>query len=616
MRLSLLRLSLFLLVLLIGCTYAPDPDLIYFKDIEFNQNPEIRLSLNSFDDSPTIDIYGPTTFYYNYESDFGRIDQLVVSVGNNILLTTASTSGSFTVRDNLLVTGTYELKIQVLVDSNTGSIANKLDLEKFVVWRTWQLIVDVTPPPQPQITFSEENGHFKLSWTGYTKPGFVHYLVTVYSPFMSREFRITDPKTTSLPITDYVGGYSIECRVTLVTSMHYVQSQTIYRNDRIELTGEYRFSDSTMLLNWDRADFPGAFLSYTILENGGEKQTIYNIQDTTVRLQPSAIIFGESVTFQVMINVANGFSPGSNTLVQEKLLDIPILSPMPNYFTYNKTLQSIFGYFYNISPSQATKYSNELVPQQTITSGSFSFATPYESPYMYITDFEHGIVQVNLETQERKYINILPWTWGIFYDVYVASASRTQIVTFGYRAHDAAGNSIVQHVRVYDMVNQVTLYHAEFASGGNELIPIISEDGQYLRRVYNQFYKINGTNLQFVGLPVSTYGFLGFRPDASNEFMLIFNNVINIYNSANINLLRTINPPALFYECRGYDPVTKQVLYAKNGAKICYLIHVETGVVTPVQAFANDVTQLFFINGYLLYRASPYEGTYIKVIND
>jgi len=613
--LNLLRPYSFLLVLLIGCTYAPDPDLIYFKDIEFNENPEIRLSLNSYDESPTIDIYGPTTFYYDYESDFGQIDQLVVSVGNTIVLTTASTSGSFSIKDNLLVNGIYELKIQVLVDSNTGSIADKLDLEKFVVWRTWQLIVDVTPPPQPQITFSEENGHFKLSWTGYSKPGFVHYLVTVYSPFMSREFRITDPNTTSVPITSYVGGYTIECRVTLVTSMHAIQSQPAFRTDQLTLTGEYRFSDSTMLLTWNKADFSGSFQSYTIIENGQEKSTIYSLQDTTVRVRPASVIFGESVSYQITTNSVNGYSPASNAITQSKLVDFPILSPMPDRFSYNKTLQSIIGYFNTYTPYQATLYSPAFVPQQTVTSGSFSFATPYESPFIYTTDLEHGIVQVNLETQERKYIDILPWTWGVFSSVYVASASRTQIVTFGYRAHNAAGSQVVQHVRVYDMVNQVTLYHSEFPMGGNEMIPIISDDGQYLRKVYNQFYKINGTSLQFVGLPVSTYGFLGFRPDASNEFMLIFNNVIYIFNSENAQLKRTINPPDLFFVYRGYDPVTQRVLYAGNDAKTCFAIHVETGVTTPIQAYSRNVSNFYFINGYLLHREGSF-GTYVKVINE
>jgi hypothetical protein len=605
-------------VLLAGCTYAPDPDQVFFKNIPINENPEVKISLKDYDNESTINIYGPTTFIYDYESNFGILEQLQISINDNILLTSANSSGTFTVNGNLLVNGSYQLKILVQATSNTGSIADMLNLEKFVVWKTWKLNIDITPPPPPEIFISEENGFLKVSWTGYSKPGFVHYLVSISSPYTLKEFRVTDLNTTSLPITDYVGGYSIECRVTLVTTMHSISSQPANRTDQLTLTGEYRFSDSTMLLTWSKADFSGAFQSYTIRENGQEKSTIYTIQDTTLRVRPTSLIYGESVSYQISLNAMfESYSPVSNIIVQEKLIDVPIVNPMPDYFSYNKTLQSTFGYFNTSSPYQAIKYSDPFMPQQTITSGSFSFATPYESPYIYITDLQHGIVQLNLETQEKKYIDILPFaTGGIFNSVYVASASRNQIVTFGYRAHDATGQFIVQHVRVYDMINQLTLYHAEFATGGNELIPTISEDGQYLRRTFNSFYKINGTSFQFMGQPVSTYGFLGFRQDASNEFMLIFNNVVNIYDSETTHFKRAINPPAFNFVYRGYDPVTHRILYAANNAKTCYAIHVDTGVATPLQAFSRDVSRFYLINGYLVHREDPGIGTYLKVINE
>jgi hypothetical protein len=608
--------ALMLFVLLAGCTYAPDADQVFFKNIPINENPEVKISLKDYDNESTINIYGPSTFVYDYESDFGRLEQIQIILNGNVLETSSTSSGSFSVNGNYLVNGTYELKLIVQATSNTGSIADRLNLEKFVVWRTWQLNIDITPPPQPEIFISEENGLLKLSWTPFTKSSFQYYSIKVFNNYaVSMEYKITDPYTTSMQIPIYVGGYSIECRVAIVTTLHFVESQPKSRIDQVALTGGYRFYDSTILLTWSKADFPGNFLSYSIFENRNEIKTIYTVQDTVFRLKPD-VTFGESLFYYIIVNALNGFSPTSNNIYQDKLVETPVLSPMPNYFSFNKTTQSVLGYFNSINPPQATQYSNSLVPIKTISGGERSFFTSYESPYFYLTDYDHGIVQLNLETQERKYIDILPLTDGYYTSHYVKSASHNQIVTFGYKTYNSAGGDVKQHVRVYDMANQVTLYHDVSPSLGNEWIPTISEDGKYLRMAFNSFYKINGTNLQFVGQPVSNYEFLGFRQDASTEFMLRFNNVVYIYDSETTQFKRAINPPDFNFEYRGYDPATKRILYAKSNAKICYVIHAESGLATSIKAFTSDATRFHFINGYLFYEDRPYNGSYIKIITE
>jgi hypothetical protein len=593
----------FLLFLLPACTYAPEGD--FFKDIKPVVKPNVTVSLNSYDDTSTIYVFAPTQFSYRISADGGNLEHIEVLLNGRVISSSQSGFGTFTIDYDQLISGTYELKIQFHTDSGSGSLAEKAGAERFQVWRTWELIMDVSAPPRPTPVLSEENGRLKISWDEYTNPNFVAYRIESWGNFGYNIIEIDDPHQTFIINEDYVGGYNIEYTVSTITHLHYMTSHPVRRIDTINLEGDYNASDSTVKLTWDKADFAGAFSSYTIIENGVEHPPITDVADTSLRFKPFDVIFGLSLSFGVRINSVQSYSPASYDYFLERPVESPKLDPLPEIFAANKTLNAVFGW----SPWAQTlrQYNNELEEQKSIQIGSYSCTIPYEGLYIYYTDYQQGIVQLNIQTNELNYIDIIPMTsWGFFSDAQVTSASVNQVVTFKYTAYDDNGFYLKDNIVIYDMANKVELYHQEFPSG-TAGAPMVSGNGKYIAFSDGKIYRIDGTALTFLyNLP--GYAFIGFRPDNSEEILMSFHDTFYTYDAATGGLKRSFNSPGGYYMSLGYDPSIKSFVFAADYEKQVYGIDVDTGHKTTVKTYSSFAHQYKIVNGFLI----AYDGHYFK----
>jgi len=592
-----------LLCFITSCTYSPDET--YFKEIILNTEVKGQISLNSYDDKSSILIYGPTVFSYDC-TEFEKINKLEVIFNSKVLVSNGSPSGVFTIDNSLLRTGLSKLRIQILAPSQSGSLADKVGAEKFQVWREWDLEADIGPPPSPILELSTENNFLKLSWTPYTKPNFKEYQVSIGG----LQIIITDPKHTSYLVKDYVGGYFIQCNVQVLTNLSASQSNLVKRDDQVKLVGQYRYSDGTVLLTWSKADFSGDFKSYSILENGIERPELVNVSDTSVRFRPSDVIFGLPLNFYVRVNSLAGSSPISENYQVVKSIDTPTLDPLPNSLRFNNSLNAIIGISWNDKKLIRYDEAFNKVTEKTVSSLSENFIAPYGGVYVYLSDL-NGAYQLNLETDEKKYITISPLILGdIVSSPFIVSASENQIVTFGYQARDISGG-LVNHSMVYNMMNNEILYHSQ-SSGFNEhaSIPIISNTGSYLK-ILDKIYKLNGSNLEIQCEIPNGNGFLGFRPDNEDEFFMISSNIIYIYNSNSGIVKRTVSPPEPDYFFVEFDAGTKSVLYNTNRGKKCYAINIDTLQPLVIGAFSEYFYGFRFINGYLV----DIGGSYFKAVN-
>lgn len=582
-----------------GCTYEPEGE--FFKDIP-QPDPQVTISLNTFDQSDTIRLYTPASFRFEVTTDKGIIKEVQVLVDNTLLFHAKSRVGVFEIDwDHFLKTGVHELKIQFITSTGSGSLADHLEAEHILVWRTWVLNIFVDPPPQPHVTLKSENGFLKVSWTPYTKPNFASYFITGLAG-SNEPTVITNPYQNYIVDSFYAGGYTQNYRVLIETRTTSSSGYAVL-NDDFSVKGQYRSSDSTMLLSWPKADFPGAFRSYSIIENGTETKNISNASDSSLRFRPSEIIFGLPVNFQVRLNAAGGTSPISFPLAQDNLTETPRLEPMQRYFRYNTTLNAIVGL--SSSSTIITTYDPALTPQETHPIAYNSAFTPYMGAYIYYGDNDKGIVQLNLQTHEYNYIDILPMTTGGVYSApVVASASVNQIVTFRYTAHNSSGTFLVNHHCVYDMANKVMLYKKE----ATQDIPLISIDGQYLRFGDNMIYRLNGTVMELLCQLPPEQGFLFFNPHNSGEAVTIYSNNVYVYDSETGVMKRKFNSPGGSYTYRGYDAATKNLLFAGSYEKVCYAINIDTQQQTEIKAYTTDAQYLQMINGYLF----DQNGNYFK----
>lgn len=609
MKKKCLRILWSLSLVAISCTYAPEEE--YFKNIA-ESDPDVSILLDNFNQSDTIFIFAQTSFRFNVRIDQGTIKEVQVLVDDKQLLSTPHPSGTFLIhQNNYLRTGIYTLQIQFISSTGSGSMADKLGGEHIRVWRTWILKVFADPPPKPQIKFSSENGFLKLSWTRYDKQNFTGYLVRMWRfGSLKEEIVINNPHLNSVINESYAGGFKIQYEVQIQTFAGSAFAKAEYF-DRVDLLGEYRSSDSTMMLSWSKADFPGAFKSYSIIENDVEMREILNVSDTSIRFRPTQVIFGLPVTFYVRLNPVDGSTSNSNAVYQEKLAVTPVLQPAQRYFRFNATLNSMVGIGSDLFA--LTLYDATMQPQATFSTSYRSAFVPYEGVHIYYGDYVKGIVQVNPQTNEYTYIDIVKMTTGgVFNSPFVVSASSNEIVTFRYRAHNSSGDYLVNHYRVYDMANQVTLYKEEASTAISDPVPVISTDGKYLRFPNNAIYRINGSALEPISeLPANEH-FLSFRPDNSEEVLTRYGNNVYVYDAQTGNRKRTLTPPGTDYVFRGYDPATKNLFYVAPFATVCYAVDIDTQQRQAISAYTTDALHFDMVNGYLF----DTDGDYFRAITD
>ena len=108
-------------LLMVACTYEPEE--IYFKEVPQPEHAA-TFSLNSYNDSDTIVLYGPADFSFHVDITPGRVQQVEVLLGDNLIMNSGSKANKFSIDGYRLVTGIYELKIQFI--SNSGSGSSKL----------------------------------------------------------------------------------------------------------------------------------------------------------------------------------------------------------------------------------------------------------------------------------------------------------------------------------------------------------------------------------------------------------------------------------------------------------------------------------------------------------
>ncbi len=182
----------FLLLILVSCQYELPKDK-YFNTIT-QTTPTAVISLTNYNNNDTIYIYQPTQFQFSVTANV-TITEVDVILGSITLASFASQSGSFNLSSYNWTPGISSLKIQFTSKTGSGSLADNLGKETVTLWRSWVLVVDVSPPPIPKLSISNVNGFAKLSWTPFKRSTFLQYLF--YTGHSNTPVTIKDPNVTN-----------------------------------------------------------------------------------------------------------------------------------------------------------------------------------------------------------------------------------------------------------------------------------------------------------------------------------------------------------------------------------------------------------------------------------
>ncbi len=211
-------LLLFTLLSLVNCEFEPTDE--NFVDIEIDSNnPYFNLSILS--ESDTIKIFKKTDLGYNFDTDNLDLFRAEFSLKEDSWIQ-YNKNGSITINPDDFEAGYDTLTLTVYTNSGTGSIADKIGAEGYVVQKQWLVLVDGRDAPEINSYRSiTEDGFLKLTWDKCDQYNFYCYEISQSLDYSVFRDTIYDPNVNWIVDSTFVAG-----DVSLIVSCRTIDDHT------------------------------------------------------------------------------------------------------------------------------------------------------------------------------------------------------------------------------------------------------------------------------------------------------------------------------------------------------------------------------------------------------
>ncbi len=150
---------------------------VYFAEVEEPDFSDLAVYLNS--ESNDLLVYKPTTFNFLIDDVNSKVFEVKVLIDSVELVRFSqnlSDTLSFYVDPTRYGNGTYKVSIQILARPNNGSLGQQLGYEAYLLWRDWDMEIDMTPPDPVEIdTIYVRDGTLRVEWKTPSKLNFDNY---------------------------------------------------------------------------------------------------------------------------------------------------------------------------------------------------------------------------------------------------------------------------------------------------------------------------------------------------------------------------------------------------------------------------------------------------------
>lgn len=585
----------FFVTICLSCVFAPEE--VYFKEVE-QTDPTSVVSLTGYS-GDTIHIYSSTRFKYEISTINGILKVVEIRVDDQIIERGSKASGEFVLSPPSLRTGVYELRIQFLSSSGSGSLADVTGLEDYETWRRWVLVVDVDIPVRRELKFENDDGFLRLSWTPYSKPNFLAYYIFRNEGGTHRQIKILNAANSHWIDSSFVGNYRSAVEYELVVSA-FIGSEvwsprsTQQFNFDYEPKVTFNQRDSTVDVTWRESPYYKAIQSIALSEGGLNDGVLVDSRSSGARMKLSNLLFNSTteVYFSVIPNYTSrtGFMSrvaGFASLGDQLQVEVPGLS-------HNVDLN---GYTAVRNSKELVVFNNDFSLREIIQLDYWHAFQPYRGQLIY---YNNGTEMGYFEFVGRSFKKM---PIGLGYSS--VRGSSNGLISFVKSIYHPLGT--VFEASVYDLNNNKYVFSE---AERNYINCAISDDGQFIWRTGNKIFQISGTSPVLIGTIDTDYQFVDFRPDRPGELVFV-GNTIRVYDTIDLRLLREINfPPGVTrYAFRNYDPRTGNLFFCRSEEQDAYVINIDTGLAKRVKAYDAPSKRLRLVNGYLFNET----GRYIRV---
>ncbi len=285
-------------LLLSSCVYEPDG--WYESPVQPASEPPAVQVVELDLEADTVFVYGTRTIHFTF--DAGRSDVLMVKllVDGQVVDSVDEGSGEleYTVYGNRPTPSLHELELQLAVSSGTGSIADKLQAEGFLLSQKWVMVYDKYMAANLKSTI--ETGNLLLSWDSYRAADFKAYEVVRGS---YEYFTVAETINTDYVDPTYIGEGGTY-RVNVVTrdgkrrSWGELTLPRIIKAPRLKAVGE-----NSYVICWSPTPFYKAFKAYHLTIDYNEKLTFSSLNDTLIA---STAKFGKRLSLSLLMQPVDG----------------------------------------------------------------------------------------------------------------------------------------------------------------------------------------------------------------------------------------------------------------------------------------------------------------------
>lgn len=275
-----------MLLLLSGCEYRLKDD--YYRELNTRDSANITIDLDTINSGFVLK--GSTTYSFHSETNDLDLLSIRVFVDGGEIMNYSTKGGIFQLDGMNYSDGEHELEIVVTTHSGSGSLADLLGAEGFVLSRSWKFYVDNSMPVPVKITnIHNDNGVLKIEWERYTKYNFGKYeIVKVsdelgYGTKVSRSLGfITNPDQNYFYDYSYVGD-SAKYQIRVFSFLGYAADGDfkLFADEKLSISTTI-ISGSKVRLSWNRCKYDKAFKNYRVSIYGVPDQILYNINTTSI----------------------------------------------------------------------------------------------------------------------------------------------------------------------------------------------------------------------------------------------------------------------------------------------------------------------------------------------
>lgn len=543
-----------------ACEYIPETE--NFVEIK---EPDLthRLDLTFFPENDTVKIFNNTELVFMFNTYGLEMLGATISIANNTINIYSDTS-TILITPQQYEPGFYTLNARFYSHSGTGSIADKLGGESYMIEKNYILLIDGSDAEQIMPQYTINSDHFlELSWPECHNYNFDAYVLKRGG---QKIIEITDRKTTSYVDSLYVGGnVGYEVDVRIITFNRSTYGKTLRVNEDFPHPSFELISIDSLKVHWHKQHIKSNVrMSYGVgISTYTQRFIPYG--DTCCVIPLPA--FGVQYIFQLATlpyHDSNYFN--SSSFVQNYYTFGNSLQMSTDKIVYNKNKNMLFSYgggskeVVSLDATTKTKFKTTILPEAplmascAVNNNRIAFLSYYNSFYIY----------------QDENLNI-PTTFKI-----------TGLNGFGMFV--LTDNNYIS-MKCYDKLYMIDL------NNGNEIstltlpesyyytypVATTSQDGKYICAVSTagcRLYSFDNKQFTVISSDTRKYSSALFNPLNPNEIAFTFsdNNLLEIRSVPDFSLLRSIQLPDK-YRVENFDTSTGLLLLNNYSKLLAVNIH-------------------------------------------